>query len=121
MGQTATGTASPLGSLPARDGRPDWEAVARVIEEWRPDVVVVGQPLNMDGSPSEMSARCERFARQVQGRFGVPAELFDERLSSREALARVRAERPRAGRDAAQGVAAQVILEGWLAAQAERG
>jgi len=119
VGQTLTGTATPLGRIAARDGRPDWHAIARTLEAWQPDLLVVGQPLNMDGSPSEMSRRCARFARQLEGRFGVAAELFDERLSSREALERVRGERPRAGKADAHGVAAQVILEGWLAAQAD--
>lgn len=113
-GQTATGTATPLTRVPARDGTPDWERIGTLLETWKPDVVVVGLPLNMDGSESEMCRRARRFGRRLAGRFGQIVEFQDERLSSREAMERVAAG---TRREAAHGVAAQVILEDWLAAQ----
>lgn len=51
VGQTITGTARPLAALKAREGIPDWELIAAVFREWQPDYVVVGLPLNMDGTP----------------------------------------------------------------------
>ncbi len=113
-GQTATGTATPLTRIGARDGVPDWDAVGRLIEEWQPDVVVVGLPLNMDGSESELCARARRFGRRLAGRFAQIVEFQDERLSTREAYARMH-RRPSAEADHA--LAAQVILEDWLNAQ----
>lgn len=103
-----------LAPLPARDGVPDWEAVRRLLTEWAPALVLVGLPLNMDGTPSAMSERAARFARRLHGRFGVRCELVDERLSSFEARGRLRDGEQRASLDS---VAACVILEGWFAGE----
>jgi putative Holliday junction resolvase len=85
---TARQCAAPL---PARDGVPDWEQVRRLLAEWAPAVVLVGLPLNMDGTPSAMSERASRFARRLHGRFGIRCELMDERLSTFEARERAAA------------------------------
>ncbi|TGG90329.1 Holliday junction resolvase RuvX [Natronospirillum operosum] len=84
VGQSITGTASPLAPLPMRDGQPDWTQVEKLLAEWRPDGVLVGLPLNMDGSPSEMSRRADKFRKRLHGRFGLPALAWDERLTSQE-------------------------------------
>ena len=112
VGNGLTGTASALQPLVARDGTPDWERVARLIAEWRPERLLVGLPLNMDGTPSDMSAAAERFARRLHGRFKLPCETMDERLSTREARELLAAGEGRASRDS---VAACVILESWFA------
>ncbi len=113
VGQTVTGTASPLGSVAVRHGAPDWEAIEALLDRWRPDALVVGLPLNMDGTEQPTTALSRRFARRLRGRFALPVHLADERLSTREARERLDA----AGRREAEDdpVAAQVILEGWLA------
>jgi putative Holliday junction resolvase len=111
-GQTVTATASARGALRARDGVPDWDALGRLVAEWGPDVIVVGLPLNMDGTESEMSRRARRFGNRVNARTGVPVEFQDERLTSREAAARAA---PGTDRNALHGEAARVILEDWLA------
>jgi len=113
-------TAQPLKVLHARDGVPDWEAVAGLVGEWRPDLLLVGDPLNMDGSDSELCARARRFARRLHGRTGVAVELVDERLSSREAREMLRSGEGRR-RTALDAMAAQVILQTWLAASAGGG
>lgn len=123
VGQTITRSASPLPALAARDGVPDWEQVAKLVESWKPQGFVVGLPLNMDGTESDMSARARKFARRLEGRFGKPSHCVDERLSSREARERDREQRAEAGRSLSarspvDSIAAQVILEGWLAEQA---
>lgn len=115
-GQTVTGTASALTPLKARDGVPDWDRVAALLQEWRPALVVVGLPLNMDGSESELSRRTRRFANRLHGRFGVQVILHDERLSSAEARERLAPgdpDRHRGGR--VDSLAAVVILESYLA------
>lgn len=112
VGQTLTGTASPLTTLDARDGQPDWTRVAALLDDWRPDALVVGLPLNMDGSEQDLTRRARRFARRLQRRLGLPLHFADERLSTREARDREAGTVHPAGRDA---VAAQVILEGWMA------
>lgn len=113
-GQTQTYTATPLSRLAAREGVPDWRHVAALLETWQPDVVVVGLPLNMDGSDSDICRRARRFGRRIAGRFGQIVEFQDERLSSREAHERL----PEGSHHTdSHMVAAQVILEDWLNAQ----
>lgn len=119
VGNALTGTATALPVLPARDGVPDWARIRRLIDEWRPALLLVGLPLNMDGTPSEMSERAARFSRRLHGRFGIRCELADERLSSFEARERMRGDS--SGRTALDSVAACVILEGWFAEQARSG
>ena len=119
VGQTVTATASPLRELKARDGIPDWDQVAKLVTEWKPQAFVVGLPYNMDGSASEMTRRARKFANRLHGRFNRPAYTIDERLSSREAreIGRQGAERrgrrfdPRSPVDS---LAAQLILETWF-------
>lgn len=117
VGQTLTGSASPVAVLKARDGQPDWQAVEDVITRWKPNLLLVGLPLNMDDSESEFCLRARKFARRLQGRFGLPVKMVDERLSSREAKSRGE----RHGKDAhnyrknpVDDLAAQIILETWL-------
>jgi len=118
VGNPLTGTATALPVLPARDGVPDWERIRRLIGEWGPALLLVGLPLNMDGTPSAMSERAARFSRRLHGRFGIRCELMDERLSSFEARERMAAEQ---GRAALDSVAACVILESWFAERARPG
>ena len=109
IGQTLTRTATPLTTLPARAGQPDWTVVARLIAEWQPDCVVIGMPITTDGAPHPLAAAIERFARRVQGRFGLPVSYVDERLSSHAAAAE------RASKhDPIDALAARIILETWL-------
>lgn len=112
VGQTRTRSANPLTTIPVKDQRPDWRAIAGLVQTWTPDALVVGLPLNMDGTSQAMTARARRFGRRLEGRFGLPVYFADERLSTREAKTRLASE----GRaDAtADPVAAQVILEDWL-------
>lgn len=87
VGQQLTGTARPLTALKARDGVPDWTLIGKLLQEWQPDLVVVGLPLNMDGTEQPLTARARKFANRLHGRFGVAVELSDERLSTVEARA----------------------------------
>ena len=114
VGQTITRTASPLSVLPARCGRPAWDTVRRLVEDWMPDALVVGLPLNMDGTEQPLSADARRFADELRHRFGLPVHYADERLSTREARRRPG---PGASQDVKNqdAVAAQIILEGWIA------
>ena len=87
VGNTLSLTSRPLTILQARDGVPDWDALSSIFSEWRPDRILVGNPLNMDDSESDMGRHAARFARRIEGRFGLTVTLVDERLSSREAKA----------------------------------
>ncbi len=89
IGQSLTGSANPLLSIKAVDGIPKWEEIGLLIEEWKPDLVVVGLPLNMDGSEQEMTQRAKKFANRINGRFGIKIATQDERLTTADAKARL--------------------------------
>lgn len=82
IGQSLTGTASPLAALKAKDGQPNWDLVAKLIAEWQPDTVVVGLPLNMDGTEQPLTDLARKFANRLHGRFGIQVVLQDERLTT---------------------------------------
>ncbi len=106
VGQRLTSTASPIGKVRASQGKPNWAAMDRIILEWRPYLLVVGLPLNMDDSRGDMAEAAERFARRMQGRYKIPFEMFDERLSTFEAMQQQY--------DDIDAAAACLILESWL-------
>lgn len=87
IGQQLTGTASPLKAVKAKDGTPNWDEVEKLLKEWLPDLVVVGLPLNMDGTEQPMTARAKKFANRLHGRFGVQVTTHDERLTTVDAKA----------------------------------
>lgn len=87
VGQQITGTARPLNSLKAQNGTPDWNLIEKLLKEWQPVLVIVGLPLNMDGTEQPLTARARNFANKIHGRFGVAIKLHDERLSTVEARA----------------------------------
>ena len=104
VGQTITLSANPLTTLKARDGRPDWSVLKALIDEWRPIRLLVGLPLNMDDSESEMSELARRFADKLAAKNAIQVVMVDERLTSF------------ATRDSDQShaAAAALIAEGWL-------
>ncbi|PHM44673.1 crossover junction endodeoxyribonuclease RuvA [Xenorhabdus mauleonii] len=85
IGQEITGTARALSSFKANEGSPNWELIGKLLKEWQPDLVIVGLPLNMDGTEQLVTAQARKFANRLHGRFGVQVELHDERLSTVEA------------------------------------
>ena len=117
VGNELLRSARELSPLPARDGIPDWDHISALVEEWQPDRFVVGLPLNMDGSESEMSTRARKFGKRLFGRYGVECEMFDERGTTREAKAIAR-EQGHGGnfrKESVDGIAAVLILEGFFA------
>lgn len=119
VGRSLLGTASPLPPIVARDGIPDWTIIEKMVSEWKPDGFVVGLPLNMDGTSSDMSLRATKFAKRLQGRFNKPYFMMDERLSSHEAKGFVIASGGNRdfGENSVDGIAASLILESWFSQQ----
>lgn len=119
VGNTLTGDARPLITLDATDAGPDWARIAALLAEWRPARLVVGVPYNDRAQGEAMATEAQRFARRLQGRFELPVDMVDERLSSAEAHDRLKEER-RAGRRGPvakkdiDSAAAAVILQDWL-------
>ncbi|WP_236234570.1 Holliday junction resolvase RuvX [Pseudomonas tohonis] len=117
VGQAVTGQARELCVLKAQNGVPDWQKVETLLKEWQPDAIVVGLPLNMDGTPSDMSERAQKFARRLNGRFNLPVFTHDERLTTFEAKGQRLAQGQRGGyrENPVDALAAALLLEGWLA------
>lgn len=101
IGNGITREARPLAIIDAA-GEARWPRIAAVIDEWQPQRLVVGLPRHPDGTPHEMTARCQKFARQLHGRFRLPVDAVDERYSSAVVAG---------GRD---DEAAAVILQQWF-------
>lgn len=120
VGNTVSASARELGVLDVRDAGPDWQALDRWIEQWRPDRLVVGDPATLEGGDQPIRKRARAFARTLAQRYRLPVEQVDERSSSVEAAQRFAAGRASGARRRGQAaqldaLAAVVILERWLA------
>lgn len=119
VGQEITGSANPLNALKARDGIPNWEIIEGIINEWQPDLIVVGLPLNMDGTPQPVTFAAKKFANRLSSRYGIPAETQDERLSTVDARAQLFAQGgyKNLKKDNVDNLSAKLILESWFETQ----
>lgn len=117
-GQLITATAAPLAPLVMRDGIPDWLVIEKLINEWKPQLLLVGLPLNMDDTESELSHLARKFGRRLHHRFNLPVLMVDERLTSRAAkeLLLDISQRRKGKLPSLDSTAAVLMVEGWLAA-----
>ena len=120
VGDTGVGIAHPVTTIEAADRKTRYAAIAALITEWQPALLVVGLPAHLDGTEHEMSRLARKFARELAGRFNLPVELVDERLTSAAAAmsleeAGVTGRRMKPVLDQ---VAAQHILQSYLDEQA---
>ncbi len=121
-----TRTASPLATLPAADGEPEWGKLDSLVKEWQPDLIVVGLPYNSDGSWSEMGTLAQDFAAKLQHRYKLPVDLIDERYTSAEAGSLLKEQRRQGIRNKklhkedVDALAAQLIAESWMNSAAQR-
>jgi|TARA_B110000305_G_scaffold208371_1_gene240563 putative Holliday junction resolvase len=112
VGQTITGTSSPLTILNVQREGPDiWRTIVQLVEEWKPDRLLVGQPLNMDGTPSEMMKKVNKFYIKLQAQTDIPCELVDERLTSFEAKQLLE---PDSKPIRIDDLAAKIFLDTWM-------
>jgi putative Holliday junction resolvase len=111
IGNSVTREARPLVTVDAAASAARWAALGKLVAEWQPARLAVGIPRHPDGTPGEMTARCERFARQLEGRFRLPVERVDERYSSAVA----------AQADDVDAAAAALILQQWFDEFDQRG
>ncbi|TNF88551.1 MAG: Holliday junction resolvase RuvX [Gammaproteobacteria bacterium] len=110
VGQTLTGQATPLHAIRSKD----WQSIEKILQDWQPQVLVVGLPLNMLGEHQQMTARAQRFARQLEGRFGIRTVLVDERLTTREAYRIALENNRKKSKTEIDCLAAALITESWL-------
>lgn len=116
VGQSITGTAQSLGAFKAQNGIPKWEEIGKLLQEWKPDRLVVGLPLNMDGTEQPLTQRARKFANCLNGRFNLPVELQDERLTTVEAKAEIfsRGGYKALKKGKVDSISACLILESWF-------
>jgi len=116
VGQRLTCSATPLSTLDAKQGIPDWNAVQKVITQWRPEALIVGLPTCIDDSELYTTAAAKRFAKQLRKQFTLPVYLVDERLSTMEARGQVfeQGGYRKLKKTQIDGIAACIILEQWL-------
>jgi putative holliday junction resolvase len=122
VGDTLTASAAPRPAAFTRRTGPDWRAIAREIDALKPRRLVVGAPYNADGTPGALAPAARRFADELERRFKLPVNMVDERWSSLEAGAALKARRAGGGRrrirrEHVDSAAAAVILERWLAGE----
>lgn len=111
VGEHMLASANPLTTISSESNDVRFEVIGKLIDEWQPKLLVVGLPLNVDGSAHSMTQLCKKFARRLNGRFNLPVMLIDERYSSIEASEKLitagikgRAQKERLDQVAAQGI-----------------
>ena len=115
FGQSISSTAKAVTILKAKDGVPDWDQIQKLIDEWKPGLLVVGLPYNLDGTESKLLTQAIKFARRLNGRFNLPSFGIDERLSSKAAIEKVvKDSHGNKNTTAIDDIAAQIILENWF-------
>ncbi len=119
-GDTLTASAAPRPAAAVHQNKPDWDAIAREVRMLSPGLLVVGAPYNADGSPGTLAPAARRFAAELERRFGLPVNMVDERWSSLEASAALKAQRSsgerrrRVRKEDIDSASAAVILERWF-------
>ena len=90
VGNTVSGSATALDTIAVKNEQPDWLHITRLIEEWQPDALIVGWPIQMDESDNPVTPKAKRFGNRLHGRYQIMVHHVDERLSSHMALSEIR-------------------------------
>jgi putative holliday junction resolvase len=116
VGNTLTRIAHPLATIDTMNADARWTAIGAVLDEWRPQQLVVGLPVHADGTEHGMTAQARAFARELERRFALPVTFTDERHTSEVARASLASSGhgARAERALRDQVAAQIILQAWF-------
>jgi putative Holliday junction resolvase len=115
VGETSTRIASPLTAIEGEANDARFDAIGRIVAQWRPAGFVVGLPRHADGSEHAVAKLAEKFARRLEARYGVPVSFVDETLTSAEAESTLRGTRTRTGRKSdVDALAAALILQSFL-------
>jgi len=114
VGQTLTAQARPLTAIKSFKQSPDWEAISLLINEWKPQKLIVGLPTSDYSETKYMTDKASRFSRQLHGRFHIDTELIDERLTTREAYTIAIDSGSRKSKAEIDSLSAVLITETWL-------
>jgi putative Holliday junction resolvase len=115
VGQSLIESANPLALFPMKEGIPNWDELLKIVKQHQPTLFLVGLPLNMDDSESELSTRSRKFARRLRHQTNIETLMVDERLTTREArdeLGYYQAQ-GRGKKLSADSVAAALFIESW--------
>ena len=121
IGQTITGTASPLTTLQAVNQSPDWVGIETQIRQWKPDALVVGIPYLLDGGETDTTRAARNFSKELERRYKLPVYLIDESLSSyaAEDMLRQDIKLAKHNKDEIDKMAAAIIVQSWLNSQTD--
>jgi len=110
VGQTETKTSSPLQIVFSKNNTVNWDEIESIVNEWKPNLILVGKPLNMDGSDSDMMEKVDIFYKKLEKISKIPCEYVDERLTSFEA----RASLTEIKKDLIDAHAAKILIDQWF-------
>ena len=115
VGQSMIESANPLALFPMKDGIPNWDELLKIVKQYQPNLFLVGLPLNMDDTESELSARSRKFARRLRHQTNIETFMVDERLTTREARGELEQyqSQGRGKKLAADSIAAALFIESW--------
>jgi putative Holliday junction resolvase len=116
VGNTVSVSATALDTITVKNEQPDWTHISKLIEEWQPDALIVGKPIQMDESDNPVTPKARRFGNRLHGRYQIPVHHVDERLSSHMALSEIREAgyNNRRSRGLVDSYAAREILQTFL-------
>ena len=110
VGQTSTNTSSPLQIIFNKDNKINWVSISSLLDEWKPDLILLGKPLNMDGSESEIMKKVDRFYKELKSIYDANIEFVDERLTTFEAREILKDEK----QDNVDAHAAKILIDNWF-------
>ena len=110
VGQTSTNTSSPLQIIFNKDNKTNWISISSLLDEWKPDLILLGKPLNMDGSDSEIMKKVDKFYKELKSIYDADIEFVDERLTTFEAREILKNEK----QDNVDAHAAKILIDNWL-------
>ena len=110
VGQTSTNTSSPLQIIFNKDNKTNWISISSLLDEWKPDLILLGKPLNMDGSDSEIMKKVDKFYKKLKSIYDADIEFVDERLTTFEAREILKDEK----HDNVDANAAKILIDNWF-------
>ena len=110
VGQTSTNTSSPLQIIFNKDNKTNWISISSLLDEWKPDLILLGKPLNMDGSESEIMKKVDKFYKELKSIYDADIEFIDERLTTFEAREILKDEK----QDNVDAHAAKILIDNWF-------
>ena len=110
VGQTETNTSSPLHVIQNKDNKINWNEISIVLNEWKPDLILIGKPLNMDGTDSEIMKKVDKFFQKLKSTYEAEYQYVDERLTTFEAREILKENE----KDFVDANAAKILIDQWL-------